>query len=217
MISKLSGILDSVHENFLILDVQGVGYQVYASSSTLAQCTGVGEPLSLLIDTHVKEDYIKLFGFQNTAEQEWFRLLTSVQGVGAKAAMSIMTACPPEQLGFAIAAGDKPAIQRADGVGPKLAARILTELKDKAGKIDLQAGKNLGAKGVSISVAAPNMGEGGVAQDAVSALINLGYQRTDAYAAVMNVKEKAANDDGNGESELDLGEMIRLSLQELAL
>ena len=136
MISKLSGILDSVHDGFLILDVQGVGYQVFASSSTLAQCTGVGEPLSLLIDTHVKEDYIKLFGFRGTAEQEWFRLLTSVQGVGAKAAMAILTVCPPDQIGFAIAAGDKPAIQRAEGVGPKLAARILTELKDKAGKID---------------------------------------------------------------------------------
>lgn len=124
MISKLSGILDSVHENYLILDVQGVGYQVYASSSTLAQCVSVGEPLSLLIDTHVKEDYIKLFGFRGGAEQQWFRLLTSVQGVGAKAAMSILTACPPDQIGFAIAAGDKAAIQRADGVGPKLAARI---------------------------------------------------------------------------------------------
>lgn len=207
MISKLSGLLDSVHDNFLILDVQGVGYQVYASSSTLAQCTGIGEPLSLLIDTHVKEDYIKLFGFSNVAEQEWFRLLTSVQGVGAKAAMAIMTACPPEQLGFAIAAGDKPAIQRADGVGPKLAARILTELKDKAGKIDLQAKP----KGVTISSPTNEAIGSGVEQDAVSALINLGYQRTDAYTAVMNVKTKA------NDNELDLSDMIRLSLQELSL
>lgn len=207
MISKLSGILDSVHDNYLILDVQGVGYQVYASSSTLAQCTGVGEPLSLLIDTHVKEDYIKLFGFRGVAEQEWFRLLTSVQGVGAKAAMAIMTACPPEQLGFAIAAGDKPAIQRADGVGPKLAARILTELKDKAGKIDLAAKP----KGAVMPASANAQAGGGFEQDAVSALINLGYQRTDAYAAVMAVKSKADNDN------IDLSDMIRLSLQELAL
>ena len=212
MISKLNGILDSVHENFLILDVQGVGYQVYASSSTLAQCVGVGEPLSLLIDTHVKEDYIKLFGFRDVAEQEWFRLLTSVQGVGAKAAMAIMTACPPEQLGFAIAAGDKPAIQRADGVGPKLAARILTELKDKAGKIDLKMNGQAQPKGVAMSAPANEVAGSGVEQDAVSALINLGYQRTDAYAAVMNVKSKAEND-----NELDLSEMIRLSLQELSL
>ena len=211
MISKLFGILDSVHDGFLILDVQGVGYQVYASSSTLAQCTGTGEPLSLLIDTHVKEDYIKLFGFRGAAEQEWFRLLTSVQGVGAKAAMSILTACPPDQIGFAIAAGDKPAIQRADGVGPKLAARILTELKDKAGKIDLAAKP----KGVVVNAPSNEVGNvSGVEQDAVSALINLGYQRTDAYSAVMNVKTKAANDD---KDPLNLSEMIRLSLQELSL
>ncbi len=211
MISKLSGILDSVHDGFLILDVQGVGYQVYASSSTLAQCTGTGEPLSLLIDTHVKEDYIKLFGFRGEAEQEWFRLLTSVQGVGAKAAMAILTVCPPDQIAFAIAAGDKPAIQRADGVGPKLAARILTELKDKAGKIDLKINGQAKPKGVAV-VAPANESAGGVEQDAVSALINLGYQRTDAYAAVMNVKAKAEND-----NDFDLSEMIRLSLQELVL
>ncbi len=209
MISKLSGILDSVHENYLILDVQGVGYQVYASSSMLAQCNGAGEPLSLLIDTHVREDYIHLFGFRSAAEQQWFRLLISVQGVGAKAAMNILTACPPDQIGFAIAAGDKAAIQRAEGVGPKLAARILTELKDKAGKIDLHDKP----KGVSVPAAANESATGsGIDQDAVSALINLGYQRTDAYAAVMNVKQKANDND-----EMALQDMIRLALQELAL
>lgn len=209
MISKLSGILDSVHENYLILDVQGVGYQIYASSSTLAQCTGTGEPLSLLIDTHVREEYIHLFGFRSAAEQQWFRLLISVQGVGAKAAMSILTACPPDQIGFAIAAGDKAAIQRAEGVGPKLAVRILTELKDKAGKIDLAAKP----KGVNIAVAAvANTGSSGVDQDAVSALINLGYQRTDAYTAVMNVKQKA-----NDNEDISLPDMIKLALRELAL
>lgn len=207
MISKLSGILDSVYENYLILDVQGVGYQVYASSSTLAQCTGMGEPLSLLIDTHVREDYIHLFGFKSAAEQQWFRLLISVQGVGAKAAMNILTACPPDQIGFAIAAGDKAAIQRADGVGPKLAARILTELKDKAGKMDLSAKP----KGVAVPMAANETGGSGIEQDAVSALINLGYQRTDAYAAVMQVKQKANDND------VSLEEMIRLSLQELSV
>ncbi len=207
MISKLSGILDSVHDNFLILDVQGVGYQVYASSATLAQCHGVGEPLSLLIDTQIREDAFNLYGFLSAAEQQWFRLLISVQGVGAKAAMNILTACPPDQIGFAIAAGDKPAIQRAEGVGPKLAARILTELKDKAGKIDLEAKP----KGVAIPNAINDgAGAGGVDQDAVSALINLGYQRTDAYAAVMNVKQ-------SNDNELELSEMIRLALQELAL
>ena len=213
MISKLSGILDSVHDGFLILDVQGVGYQVFASPSTLAQCTGTGEALSLLIDTHVKEDYIKLFRFRGAAEQEWFRLLTSVQGVGAKAAMAILTVCPPDQIGFAIAAGDKPAIQRADGVGPKLAARILTELKDKAGKIPPSIPPASGGEASERrrgGESAQGVGQA-LEQDAVSALINLGYQRTDAYAAVMNVKAKADNDN------IDLSEMIRLSLQELAL
>lgn len=210
MISKLSGILDSVQDGFLILDVQGVGYQVFCSSTTLSRSTGVGEPISLLIDTHVKEDYIKLFGFREAAEQQWFRLLTSVQGVGAKAAMSILTACPPDQIGFAIAAGDKAALTRADGVGPKLAARLLTELKDKAGKIDLQ----IKPKGMSITVgAAANTGASLIDQDAVSALINLGYQRGDAYAAVMNVKQKV-ND--NGDNDISLSDMIRLALKELS-
>lgn len=207
MISKLSGILDSVHDNYLILDVQGVGYQIYASSSTLAQCNGIGEPLSLLIDTHVREDYIHLFGFRSAAEQQWFRLLISVQGVGAKAAMNILTACPPDQIGFAIAAGDKAAIQRADGVGPKLAARILTELKDKAGKLDLSDKP----KGIAAIPAAANEQTSSIDQDAVSALINLGYQRTDAYAAVMQVKQSNDNVD------IAVGEMIKLALKELSL
>ena len=206
MISKLSGILDSVHENYLILDVQGVGYQVYASSSTLAQCVGTGEPLSLLIDTHVREEYIHLFGFKSAAEQQWFRLLISVQGVGAKAAMNILTACPPDQIGFAIAAGDKAAIQRAEGVGPKLAARILTELKDKAGKIDLAAKP----KGVAVVGTPANEEASSTDQDAVSALVNLGYQRTDAYAAVMQAKQKA-NDNAS------VTDLIKFALKELSL
>lgn len=209
MISKLSGILDSVHEGYLILDVQGVGYQVFCSNRTLSQCVGVGEPLSLLIDTNVREDHIHLFGFPEAAEQQWFRLLTSVQGVGAKAAMSILTVNPPDQLGFAIAAGDKAAVQRADGVGPKIAARIITELKDKAGKIDLAA-KPKGVQVVAGTQAA-NTDLGNAEQDAVSALINLGYQRTDAYSAVLQAKQKAENDN------LDVQEMIKLALKELSV
>lgn len=209
MISKLSGILDSVHEGFLILDVQGVGYQVLCSSKTLSQCNGIGEPLSLLIDTNVREDHIHLYGFPDAAEQQWFRLLTSVQGVGAKAAMSILTVNPPEQLGFAIAAGDKAAVQRADGVGPKIAARIITELKDKAGKIDLAAKP----KGVQIvaNIDTPTNGVSGAEQDAVSALVNLGYQRTDAYSAVLQAKMNAENDN------LSVEDMIKLALKELSL
>ena len=212
MIGKLSGILDSVQDNHLILDVNGVGYVVFCSSKTLAACHDTGGALSLLIDTHVREDHIHLYGFTSAAEQEWFRLLISVQGVGAKAAMNILTVCPPEQLGFAIAAGDKTAITKADGVGPKIATRLLTELKDKAAKIDLGT-KPTGAQ-VTNNLAGsppPHNDIGGVDQDAVSALINLGYQRGDAYAAVMQVKQ--ANDNTK---EIALPEMIRLALKELS-
>lgn len=206
MIGKLTGILDTSSTNSILLDVQGVGYLVNCSPRTLARCGARGEALSLYIDTNVREDAITLYGFIDEAEQEWFRLLHSVQGVGPKAAMAILGVCPPDKLGFAIAAGDKAAITQADGVGPKLATRILTELKDKAAKIDLTPKP----QGVSIATPANEAIGGGVEQDAVSALLNLGYQRADAYAAVMNVKQ--AND-----NELALSDMIRLALKELAV
>lgn len=210
MIGKLSGILDSVGDNFLILDVNGIGYQIFCSTTTLSRCGQQGDPLSLLIDTHVAETFIHLYGFMSANEQQWFRLLTSVQGVGAKAGMSILASCPPEQLGFAIASGDKAAVQRADGVGPKLAARILTELKDKAAKIELKAPM----KGVSILSSAknapPSNEDTGADQDAVSALINLGYQPSDAFAAVTQARQKADNDN------LSVGDVIKLALRELS-
>lgn len=205
MIGKLKGILDSSSTSSILLDVQGVGYLVNCSPRTLARCGSKGEALSLYIDTNVREDAITLYGFIDEAEQEWFRLLHSVQGVGPKAAMAILGVCPPDKLSFAIAAGDKAAITQADGVGPKLATRILTELKDKAAKIDLAPKP----QGVTMAIPANEAG-GSTEQDAVSALINLGYQRADAYAAVMSVKK--AND-----NEVVLSEMIRLALQELAI
>jgi len=205
MIGKLTGILDTSSLNSILLDVQGVGYLVNCSPRTLARCGASGDPLSLYIDTNVREDAITLYGFIDEAEQQWFRLLHSVQGVGPKAAMAILGVCPPDKLAFAIAAGDKPAITQADGVGPKLATRILTELKDKAGKIDLEA------KPAGVAVAAvSNENTSGVDQDAVSALINLGYQRTDACTAVMNVKQ--ANDN----ADLSISDMITLALKELS-
>ena len=212
MISKLTGILDSVSAGSLILDVGGVGYQVFCSNNTLTQCGQKGDPLSLLIDTHVREDHIHLFGFMAVNEQEWFRLLISVQGVGAKAAMAILAACPAEQLGFAIASGDKAGLTRAEGVGPKLAARIITELKDKASKMDLQGeAKPLNAS--PPDKAGPENVTTGLDQDAVSALVNLGYQRTDAYAAVLQVKKKKANDNDVS----DLQDLIKLALKELSI
>ncbi|MCB9991838.1 MAG: Holliday junction branch migration protein RuvA [Rhodospirillales bacterium] len=206
MIAKLSGILDSVSLGSLILDVNGVGYLVHASPRTLAKLGQAGDPVSLRIDTQVREDAFNLYGFIDAAEQEWFRLLTSVQGVGAKAAMAILGVTPPDQLGFAIAAGDKTALTRADGVGPKLAARILTELKDKAGKIDLTPQK---AQLSSAPVKAETTEEDGVDQDAVSALVNLGYSRSDAYRAVLNAKQKS-NDNKK------INDIIKLALKELA-
>ena len=206
MISKLTGILDSVSAGLLIIDVNGVGYQVFASGRTLSQVGANGDRISLLIDTQVREDHIHLFGFMDRAEQEWFRLLTTVQGVGAKAGMAILSVCPPDKLMFAIASGDAAALRQADGVGPKLATRIVTELKDKAGNIDLGAAMTPAKKGAAkVAPDAPSS----VDHDAVSALINLGYARSDAYAAVIQARAKA-NDNGN------LSELIRIALQELS-
>lgn len=214
MFAKLSGILDSVTQNALILDVGGVGYLVQASPRTLTRVGQAGDTVSLLIDTHVREDAINLFGFLDQAEQEWFRLLNSVQGVGAKAAFAILAVCPPEQLGFAIASGDKAALTRADGVGPKLASRLLTELKDKATKIDLSGGAAGGVSAADIAGgnAANEAGaDTGIDSDAVSALVNLGYGRTDAYSAVMQARKKA-----NDNEDVDLQTLIRLALKELS-
>jgi Holliday junction DNA helicase RuvA len=210
MIAKLSGILDSVRLDSLILDVGGVGYLVHASPRTLSRIGDVGAPLSLLIDTQIREDAFNLYGFADQAEQEWFRLLIGVQGVGAKAAMAILGVTPPDKLGFAIAAADKTALTRADGVGPKLATRILTELKDKAAKLDLSAGA---AKGVKMQPSAGGVvieGDEGMQSDAVSALVNLGYARTDAYSAVLRASEKS-NDNST------LNDLIKVALKELTL
>ncbi len=206
MIGKLSGIIDSFGPDYILLDVSGVGYLVHCSPRTLAQAGQTGDTASFLIDTHVREDAINLYGFKDAMEQQWFRLLTSVQGVGARVGMSILGACPAERIGFAIASGDKAAIQAADGVGPKLALRIVTELKDKAGKIDLQiSAPKIEAKGGKAATAPVSLD-----QDAVSALVNLGYAKTDAFQAVLHVKQ--ANDN----AELSLSDMIRLALKELS-
>lgn len=203
MIGKLSGIIDSFDEKFLILDVQGVGYLVYASTRTLSRIGQTGDAASLLIETQVREDAITLFGFVDAAEQAWFRMLTSVQGVGAKAGLAILAVCPPEQLTTAIMAQDKAVLTRADGVGPKLATRILTELKDKAGKIDL--GTSTGP--TKFQEVVEKSEESGITDDAVSALINLGYSRSDAFTAVSRAKTKA-ND--------NLQDLIRIALKELS-
>lgn len=194
MIAMLAGVVDFVAPDSIVLDVNGVGYFVFASSRSLAKAPKRGEPLRLLIETHVREDHIHLYGFADEAEREWFRLLTTVQGVGAKIALALLSALAPEQLATAIAAQDRAALTEAEGVGPKLAQRIVNELKDKAGALSLGP-----------TLAAPK----GAASEAVSALVNLGYPRGDAYGAV----SEAARALGANAS---LDALIRSGLKELA-
>jgi Holliday junction DNA helicase RuvA len=201
MIGKLTGIIDSISGARVIIDVSGVGYAVTCSAHTLRQI-GVGTSASLLIETHVREDAINLYGFAEAEEQDWFRLLTTVQGVGAKVALSILSSIPPAKLAHVIAAQDKAALTEADGVGPKLALRIVTELKDKVPAFMSQP-TPLRGKGTGAAALRPSF-----ASDAVSALVNLGYRRAEAFGAVASASQKNTN--------AKLDELIRLSLAELS-
>ncbi len=212
MIAKLTGVIDSIAEQTVIIDVNGVGYLVQASGRTLSRIGTRGSNVSLLIDTVVREDAFLLYGFADAAEKEWFQILCTVQGVGAKVALAILSAVPPEQLPMVIAAQDKTALRRADGVGDKLAVRIVTELKDKAGKLALgaaatqqaaTAGK--GKAGAPVAVELPRT----ASNDAVSALINLGYGRAEAFSAVAKVVAQRGEDTA-------LSDLIRESLKELS-
>ncbi|MGQ0444432.1 MAG: Holliday junction branch migration protein RuvA [Beijerinckiaceae bacterium] len=201
MIGKLKGIVDSHGDDFVILDVQGVGYIVHCSGRTLQKLPRPGEAAALSIETQMREDSIRLFGFLSEAERDWFRLLQSVQGVGAKVALAIQTALDVAELTSAIGCQDKAALARAPGVGPKLAARIASELKDKAA-----------ASGMAGAVAARAGLDGGqpaAAQDAISALVHLGYGRPQAALAV------AASVAALGE-DAAASELIRQGLKELA-
>jgi Holliday junction DNA helicase RuvA len=182
VIGKLTGIIDSQTEDGLLIDVNGVGYVVLASSKTLARLGDKGAPASIFIETQVREDAITLFGFADAAEHDWFRLLRTVQGVGGKVALAILSTLTPGELANAIAAQDKASVARANGVGPKLAQRIVTELKDKAAGMALGAAANLAAFPVAQAGE-----EGGLVNDAVSALVNLGYRRAEAFGAVSKV------------------------------
>jgi Holliday junction DNA helicase RuvA len=214
MIAKLSGLIDSVGINHVIIDVNGVGYLVYASSRTLSRIgSAKGTPVSLLIETHVREDQITLYGFADAAEKEWYLILCTVQGVGAKVAQAILGSIPAEQLPVVIASQDKAALRQADGVGEKLAVRIVTELKEKAGKMALgqvatqkvQAARGQAAKGAAVAEGLPK----NASNDAVSALVNLGYGRAESFGAVANVMRLMGAD-------LPLGDIIRESLRELS-
>jgi holliday junction DNA helicase RuvA len=177
MIGKLKGIVDSQGDDFVILDVQGVGYIVHCSGRTLQKLPRPGEASTLAIETQMREDSIKLFGFISETERDWFRLLQSVQGVGAKVALAIQTVLDVAELASAIACQDKAALARAPGVGSKLAARIASELKDKAAASGM-------AGATAARLAELDGGKSAAAQDALSALVNLGYGRPQAAAAV---------------------------------
>jgi len=196
MIAMLSGLVDQIGDETLVLDCNGVGYLVYASSRTLGRAPKTGQPLKLLIETQIREDRIQLFGFADAAERSWFRLLTTVQGVGGKVALAILSVLDPDAMATAILAQDKAAFVRADGVGPKLGQRIVMELRDKVG-----------------DMATPVAAGGGIAlngsvADAVSALVNFGYAKSAAYGAVMDAAKRLG-----GDAKIDA--LVRAGLQEL--
>ena len=184
MIAKLAGVLDSVGEDWAVVDVAGVGYLVYCSSRTLRGLPAVGAPVRLFVETHVREDHIHLYGFADAPERDWFRLLQTVQGVGARVALAILAVLGPGDLMRAVAAQDKAAVSQANGVGGKLAGRIVAELQEVADGLVL---------GPVAAIDTATVG-GGIAADAVSALVNLGYRRMEATAAVAGAAREIGSD-----------------------
>ncbi|HLX97973.1 MAG TPA: Holliday junction branch migration protein RuvA [Roseiarcus sp.] len=203
MIGKLKGVVDSVDEETLILDVGGVGYLVSASARTLRALPSVGERAELLIETHVREDAIRLYGFLTVAERDWFRLLQTVQGVGAKVALGILGALSAEALSAAIARQDKAMMARAPGVGPKLAARLVLELKGKAPAL---GAADFAGPEASLE-RSPKFAE--AAEDAVLALVGLGYAQPQAAAAMAKISARLG-------PEAETAALIRAGLKELA-
>jgi len=203
MIGKLKGTIDEIGDDHVLVDVHGVCYVAYCSARTLSKLGSAGEACVLFIETYVREDQLKLFGFQTQLEREWFNLLQSVQGVGAKVALAVLSTLTPPELANAIALQDKTAVSRAQGVGPKVAIRIVTELKNKAPAFAGEA--------INISLK-QEIGEGVAAApvaDAVSALTNLGYSRDQAANAVAAAMKTAGED-------ADSAKLIRLGLRELS-
>lgn len=215
MIAKLRGKVDTIGDDFCIVDVNGVGYLVFASAKSLGKLK-IGAEASLLIETVVREDSISLFGFADAWEKEWFTTLTKVQGVGAKVCLAILSVLAPMQLAQAVSAQDKNSFTRASGVGPKLAARIVTELKDKivtvpvsefAKEINMDMTPNEQTANYE-DVLVAQADDPAKREDAISALVNLGYQRLEAY--------KAVNQAALNAPDADMSELIKLALKEFA-
>ena len=204
MIAKLAGVVEQIESDAAVIDVNGVGYLAFCSTRTIGRLPPPGLPARLLIETHVREDHIHLYGFIDAAERDWFRLLTTVQGVGARLALSLLSTVAPETLGLAILAQDKPALAQAEGVGPRLAARIVNELRDKISSP---------ASPVSPAPPVPPRSEpangGGVTADAISVLENLGVGRTEALGAIAAAARRLGSEAG-----ADL--LIKAGLEELA-
>ena len=193
MIAQLKGQIVASDLTYLVLDVMGVGYQIFASGRSLSQLRGVGAEVTVLTELVVREDSMTLYGFASEDERAAFRLLQTVQGVGAKAALSILTVLTPDELAQAILAGDKAMVARAEGIGPKLALRIVNELAQKTASL---AGGGLQA--ASDGVASPDAttaAQNAVLQDALSALVNLGYSRTEAFTALQTVQKQGTDND----------------------
>lgn len=203
MIGKLKGVIDTIGEDFIILDVQGVGYLVHCSARTLGHMRHVGDPASLAIETHVREDSIRLYGFASDAERDWFRLLQTVQGVGAKVALAVLGTMNPDELAASIVRQDKARIAQAPGIGPRLAARLVAELKDKAPP------SLVCARDEAVMTAHGEAIEPPAVQDAISALLTLGYSRPQAVGAAASALEALG-------SAPDAAALIRQSLKLLA-
>jgi Holliday junction DNA helicase RuvA len=209
MIARLKGLLDEVGTDWIVIDVAGVGYLVYCPGRVIANLPAVGQPVAMHIETHVREDHIHLYGFSSALERECFRMLTTVQGVGAKVGLAILGTLSVDELTTAIVAQDKAMLSRPDGVGPRLAARLMTELKDKI--------VSLGGSFAPQPARAPVAGavtdgagpaEAGAAADAISAMVNLGYGRAEAFGAVGRVIQAEGDDIG-------LNALIPAALKEL--
>lgn len=206
MIGKLKGIVDSYGDDWVIVDVRGVGYQVFCSVKTRAALPPIGEAVSLAIETLVRETEIRLFGFADDREREWFRLLMTIQGVGARVALAVLSTSSPSELASAVALGDKAMVARAPGVGPKVAGRIVTELKDKAPALAdfMPAPGRMGSTAILPDGAGPP-----AVGDAISALTNLGYGQGQAAAAIAAALRDLGND-------AEAAALIRAGLKELS-
>ena len=202
MIAKLTGVLDSVSTDSLVIDVGGVGYLVFCSARTLGRHQAVGSTVTLLIETHVREDHIHLYGFAEAAERDCFRLLTTVQGVGSRMALAVLGVLSPDEIARAILAKDRTSLTRAPGVGPKLAGRIIAELGEKVAGLALEPA-------VAAAAASAPAGAAGPVADAVSALVNLGYRRAEAFGAVATAAQRLGPSAG-------VDALIRAGLKELS-